>query len=239
MPSYKDDRNFEKRMTPHVRRAIGEWLTVPASMIEDQRHATDFFGGCTILANGNRIASRVRRNKFAKHPMLDQFTIRYTRPFSGAETEHSKILAGWGDYFFYAFANIRERALMLWWIGYLDIFRDTNPDPYETHLNDDENPSELAVFRLKDLPPSFVVHRGHAPAVIYDSRECELCDRTGVLPSGLACDHTDHDGQRLNWIRHNQVKYPACSVCRAPMVVPAIQKLGHHLSCDPSAGGAR
>jgi hypothetical protein len=234
MPSYREDRDFEKRLIPHVRRAIGEWLILPASTIEDQRHATDFFGGRSLLAKGNRIASRVRRNKFAKHPFLEQFTIRYARPFTGAETEYSKILAGWGEYIFYAFANIREQALMRWWIGRLETFRDNNPEPYEIHLNTDEDPSELAVFRLKDLPAEFIVHRGHAPAIIYDSRECPLCDRTGTVPSGFVCDHTDYDGQRLNWIRHIQINYPACSVCRAPMVVPAIQKLGHHLSCDPS-----
>jgi hypothetical protein len=231
MPSYKEDRDFEQRMAPHVRRAIGEWLTVPASTIEDQKHATDFFGGRTLLANGNRIAARVRRNRFAKHPYFDQYTIRYARPFTGVQTEYEKILAGWGEYFFYAFANIRQQALMRWWIGRLDIFRDKKPEPCEIHLNNDENPSELAVFRIKDLPPEFIVHRGDAPSAIYDNRECPLCDRTGTLPSGLVCDHTDYDGQRLNWIRHIQVTYPACSVCHSPMTGGQV---GRHLSCARS-----
>jgi putative intracellular protease/amidase len=66
---------------------------------------------------------------------------------------------------------------------------------------------------------------------VYPPANCPLCDGTGGLPSGLACDHIDHDGQRLKWIRHYQQTYPPCSVCRAPMVLPAAQRLGRHLTC--------
>ena len=47
---------------------------------------------------------------------------------------------------------------MSWWIGKLKIFREVDPMPCEIHENTDKNPSELAVFRLKDLPPEFIVN---------------------------------------------------------------------------------
>ena len=51
-----------------------------------------------------------------------EFTIRAGRP-SGAKTELTKIIEGWGDYFFYGFADPTEIYLAQWLIGSLNAFR--------------------------------------------------------------------------------------------------------------------
>jgi hypothetical protein len=51
-----------------------------------------------------------------------EFTIRAGRP-SGTKTELTKIVEGWGDYFFYGFCDGDEVKLSKWILGDLKAFR--------------------------------------------------------------------------------------------------------------------
>ena len=62
----------------------------------------------------------VRKFKFSEaYP--NEFTIRTVRP-SGAQTELGKIIEGWGDYFFYGFADAQESGLFSWALCDLKVF---------------------------------------------------------------------------------------------------------------------
>lgn len=85
----------------------------------------------------------------------DDFTIRWSRP-SGIKTEYQKIMEGLVDYILYGFVNELEDKIIHYFIGDLVVFRETNPNPFSVKPNNPHD-SNLAVFRLCDLPDNFVL----------------------------------------------------------------------------------
>jgi hypothetical protein len=92
-----------------------------------------------------------------------EFTIRSARP-NGTPTELQKILAGWGDYFFYGFLNKTGKTLERWFLGDLSVFRrwyanqvsDGNTSPGDQIPNEDGS-SHFCVFGISQIGPEFVV----------------------------------------------------------------------------------
>ena len=108
-----------------------------------------------------RIGCRIRRFKYFEK-YQNEFTIRAGRP-SLVKTELTKIIEGWGDYFFYGFSNQQENALALWRLCDLNIFRlwfnreilKTKQYPGKKKENKD-NSSYFLVFNFNDLPKEFI-----------------------------------------------------------------------------------
>jgi len=122
MTQWKEDKRWSDRFIPEIKAIIGQHLIREAYTQEDQLENTDLI--CLTLAS-IRIACRIRRYQFY-HAYPDDFTIRSGRP-GNTTTELAKILAGWGDYFFYGFANEAEDGLQAWLLGRLDVFREWYP----------------------------------------------------------------------------------------------------------------
>lgn len=116
--NWQRDKADTDRYLPEVAAILGVYLLGEPAPVEDQLHATDL----TVLqVNGVRIAVRIR--KFADwRDYQNEFTIRARRP-SGIKTEMRKIMEGWGDLYFYGFANAERDALYDWFVGDLDVFR--------------------------------------------------------------------------------------------------------------------
>ena len=103
---------------PEIKKILGEHLISEPSAEEDAKHNTDLI---VLRLEAVRIACRIRKHKYLKE-YGDEFTIRSARQ-SGAKTELTKIIEGWGDYFFYGFSDEREECLQQWILGDLKYFR--------------------------------------------------------------------------------------------------------------------
>ena len=103
---------------PEIKSIVGSHLLRPAPDPLDRFQATDLL---MLDAKDTRIAARVRRFGYAdRYPY--QFTIRALLP-SGAETELSKIVNGYGDWMFYGHSGEDGRTLESWWLIDLRAFR--------------------------------------------------------------------------------------------------------------------
>lgn len=97
---------------------LGLHLIGEPALEEDVERNTDLI---VLKMEAVRIACRIRRYEyFDKYP--NEITIRSGRP-TGTKTELTKIIEGWGDYFFYGFSTGDERALCAWKLCSLNAFR--------------------------------------------------------------------------------------------------------------------
>jgi hypothetical protein len=118
MTSYTKNREWSDRFLPHVCRIIGPHLLKITPDEIDQKQAADLM---VLTARDLRIAVRVRRPGFAeRYPF--EFTIR-AKLDSGAKTELSKIVDGWGDWMLYGHADEAQDLLCAWWLIDLHSFR--------------------------------------------------------------------------------------------------------------------
>lgn len=110
--AYKVDRKWSDRFIPLIKQIVGPRLLVTSPLEVDQKQAADLI---TIKARNLTIACRIRRAQYYEEYKY-QFTVRSHRD-SGAETEYSKLVKGWGDWMFYAFALDDTSAdLRLWYL---------------------------------------------------------------------------------------------------------------------------
>lgn len=162
MTGWQTDKRWADQYMPVIKRILGEHLIGEPPIAEDQERNTDLI---VLRMDAVRIACRVRKAKqLATAPWYaNEFTIRTVRP-SGAETELTKIIAGWGDYFFYGF-GATTGAVAPWALCDLRVFRIWHSrqlysrggvQPGTEHRNRDAS-SLFRVFEYKHLPPEFVV----------------------------------------------------------------------------------
>ncbi|MDR1740414.1 MAG: hypothetical protein LBR38_01000 [Synergistaceae bacterium] len=118
MTGWTKDKQWSDRFLPEIKSILGRALISEAPPEEDATHGTDLI---VLTLHPYRIACRVRKHHYLA-PYGNEFTIRSGRP-SGAKTELTKIIEGWGDYFFYGFANAEETTLAQWFLGDLKAFR--------------------------------------------------------------------------------------------------------------------
>ncbi|MGY8665701.1 hypothetical protein Q3C01_25535 [Bradyrhizobium sp. UFLA05-109] len=116
---YETDRQTSDRFLPEVKRLISPYLLDATPDFIDQKQAADLM---TVLGRDIRIGVRVRAFGYAeRYP--HQFTLRCQRD-TGTETELSKIINGWGDWFFYGHAASPEGLeISPWWLIDLAAFR--------------------------------------------------------------------------------------------------------------------
>lgn len=132
MGEYQDDRAWADRYEPELKKVVGSLLPMTASFRLDVEQSTDLI--VYKVKHGPRagqpvgaIGARLRRpgNFWARSFNTSvwwgvQFTIRSHRS-SGAETEYSKIMKGFGDWFVYG--HIEQTLLRHWMVLDLEVFR--------------------------------------------------------------------------------------------------------------------
>jgi len=155
MTGWQHDKRWSDRFLPEIKRILGEHLIGEPPIEEDQERNTDLI---VLKMDAVRIGCRVRRHKYYLH-YFDEFTVRAGRP-SGVKTELTKIIEGWGDYFFYGFSTPDETTLIHWVLIDLKKFRlwfnrsiidKKGKLPGILKTNRDQSSSFL-VFSLKNLP---------------------------------------------------------------------------------------
>ncbi len=156
------DWKWSDKFLPDIKRILGEYLIMAAPMEDDAERNTDLI---VLKLDAVRIGCRIRRNEYlSRYPC--EFTIRAGRP-SGVKTELTKITEGWGDYFFYGFANEEETGLSRWTIGNLKVFRlwfnrqiviNHGLLPGQPQKNGDKS-SNFIAFNWNELPDEFIVGR--------------------------------------------------------------------------------
>jgi hypothetical protein len=154
------DFDWQRGLIPEVKRILANYLIAEAPVEEDQRRNTDLI---VLKLDTVRVACRLRRHAYLAR-YGGEFTIRASRP-SGAETELSKMLSGWGDYLFYGFASAEGDRLAAWVLGDLKEFRVwhhrelwSGRKPGQQQQNGDGS-SGFHAYRIGDLPDKFVVAR--------------------------------------------------------------------------------
>ena len=165
MKGWKDDKRWSDRFIPEIKRTLGEHLIGEPPVEEDQERNTDLM---VLKMDAVRVACRVRKFQYIRG-YGHQFTIRAGRP-SGNKTELTKIIEGWGDYFFYAFSDPQEKEICQWVLGDLKAFRlflnrslAAGKQPWEGKTNTDGSSSFLA-FNTADIPNFIVAYSGYAKA---------------------------------------------------------------------------
>jgi hypothetical protein len=118
MTEWQQDKRWSDRFLPQIKQILGLYLIGEPPVEEDQERNTDLI---VLRMEPVRIACRIRQYKyFARWP--HDITIRAGRP-SGAKTELTKIIEGWGQYLFYGFSTEDEYDLVSWKIVDLSEFR--------------------------------------------------------------------------------------------------------------------
>jgi len=116
MTNWQEDKKWSDQYIPEIKTILAEYLIGEPPELEDQIKNTDLI---VLKMEPARIACRIRGPEYFKYK--DEFTLRFERP-SGTKTELSKILEGWGDYFFYGIADYNGH-FQSWGLGNLNIFR--------------------------------------------------------------------------------------------------------------------
>lgn len=164
MTHWTEDKRWSDRFLPEIKSALGLHLIGEPPVEEDAERNTDLM---VLRMDAVRVGCRIRRHNYLAR-YGDGFTIRAGRP-SGVKTELTKIIEGWGDYFFYGFSDAQERRLAKWTLADLKVFRlwinreilRTGRMPGDRRANHDGS-SELIGFYWADLPPEFVIGGGGA-----------------------------------------------------------------------------
>lgn len=159
-PSVERDFGWQHQFIPALKRVVAEHLIIEASPGDDAHRNTDL----VLAAAGFRIACRVRRH--SQHALYGhEFTLRSSRA-SGNETELSKVLAGWGDYILYAFAEPVGNHLYSYVLGDLNVFRAWHAymvreqrRPPGTEKTNRDGRSTLRAYCVEELPVTFVIGR--------------------------------------------------------------------------------
>ena len=118
MVSWRDDKRWSDRFLPEIKAVLGLHLISEPPIEEDAERNTDLM---VLRLDAVRVGCRVRKHDYLGR-YGEEFTIRAGRP-SGTKTELTKILEGWGDYFFYGFCDQEEMTLARWTLADLKVFR--------------------------------------------------------------------------------------------------------------------
>jgi hypothetical protein len=163
--NWQADKAKTDRLLPAVKRILGEYLIAAAPFEEDAERNTDLI---VLRLEAVRIGVRIRSAAYWENPNYrQQFTIRAGRP-GGVKTELTKIIEGWGDYFFYGFANTDYSGLLAYMLGDLNVFRLwystqlAHLPPGKTpgvRIPNHDGSSDFCVFDVQQLPSNFLIAR--------------------------------------------------------------------------------
>lgn len=157
MTDWKQDKRWSDKFLPEIKSILGRYLISESPFEDDAYKNTDLI---VLKLDAVRIGCRVRRSEFLEK-YKDEFTIRADRP-NGNKTELAKIIEGWGNYFFYAFA---DSNLVFWTLCDLNVFRlwfnskivlEKGKIPGCLIPNGDGS-SSFRVFKFSDIPLNFII----------------------------------------------------------------------------------
>ncbi len=153
--SYMNDRAWSDAFIPEIRRLVGPYLLVPAPFEIDTREAADLI---VLRARDMTIAARVRRPGYASRFPWD-ITLRARRD-SGVKTEFSKIIEGWGDWFFYGH-NSRGADIDRWFLIDLHelragLIRGGNLRRRAQNVQSNGDGTHFVAFDVRELPRAIV-----------------------------------------------------------------------------------
>lgn len=159
MTSYIDAKKWSDKFIWEMRKIIGPLLLEVASPEEDMHHATDLV---VLTMRSTPVACRVRSAQFF-NKYAGEFTIR-SKTRTGRKTELTKILEGWGEWFFYGYSNPEEtgfqtytiidlKVFRLWFLRYLAANNGVLPGTEISNLDG----SAFRAFKISDLPPEAIV----------------------------------------------------------------------------------
>ena len=163
--NWQQGKQWSDRFLPEIKAHLGVVLISEAPIYEDMMHNTDLM---VLRLESVRIGCRVRQYEYLNR-YGDEFTIR-AELSSGKDTELQKILAGWGDYFFYGFANAKPSTTFATWrIGDLEVFRRWYREYVQKYgdkpgffkRNTGPNDSSFRAFRW-DAIPGFEIARSES-----------------------------------------------------------------------------
>jgi hypothetical protein len=158
LSDWENDKKWSDKYLTQIKSIIGQTFIQSAPIEEDQERNTDLI---VFKMEPIRIACRLRREEYFKR-YQNEFTLRFGRP-SGTKTELTKIVEGWGNFFFYGFAD--DNKIIYWKIGDLNVFRlwfnrslikYNGSMPWKQITNSD-NSSSFIIFEWDNLPKDFVV----------------------------------------------------------------------------------
>jgi len=156
--TWQRDKRWSDLFIPEITPILGQYLIGPAPEEDDALRNSDLM---VLKMDSVRIGCRIRR-----HCNIDlygeEFTIRMSRP-SENKTEFTKIIEGWGDYFFYGFSDKQESSLERYHLCDLKVFRLAvmrmlvcGKNPWNIMHNHDGS-STFAVFKWSDFPDNFIL----------------------------------------------------------------------------------
>ena len=161
MNEWEKDKKWSDHYIDEIKSILGRYLIGESSQEDDQMKNTDLV---VLKMEAVRIGCRIRRPGFAAL-YGDEFTIRCNRP-SGVKTELTKIIEGWGDYFFYghagedgklaAWALCDLKSFRLWFHSYIIDHAGKKPGQLEHNT---DGSSKFLAFRFDEMPNSFLVAR--------------------------------------------------------------------------------
>ena len=161
--NWQKDKRWSDRFLPEIKAILGVHLIAEPPIEEDAERNTDLM---VLRLDTLRVGCRIRRHSYYKNPEYrNQFTIRAGRP-SGMKTELTKILEGWGDYYFYGFCDKTETLLARWTLADLRIFRvEYNRKAIKLPAgavpgiakNNTDGSSTFVAFAWAEFAPEFVV----------------------------------------------------------------------------------
>ena len=159
MNNWKEDKSWSDIFLPEIKSILGIYLIGEAPMEEDRDRNTDLI---VLKMEAIRIACRIRRKDYL-NAYGNEFTIRCGRP-SGMETELTKIIAGWGDYFFYGFGCEETKKLLSWTLADLKIFRlcfmrNLYKGERVEEIPNKDNSSKFIAFPWKNFPDNLIIAR--------------------------------------------------------------------------------
>lgn len=160
--SFGVDKRRVDCFEPEIKRILGGVFIGTADLERDRTQATDLL---VLSVRPVTIACRVRTAGYWER-FGDEFTIRYERP-NGCKSEFSKIVDGWCEYGFYAFADASDERLAAWTLYDLKVFRATlirTPTLIkQSGIPNEDGSSTFLPFAWEDFPPEMVVACARPP----------------------------------------------------------------------------
>ena len=151
--SYGKNIVLERRFAKTIKGILGNQFIIQDEIL-DKYEGTDF---AIMEIKPFKVGCRLRRYKYHKS-FKNEFTIRW-KVTNGYETEIDKIRNKYVNYILYGFVDENEKYIIQYFIGDLEVFRLNEPKPYMIKKNKNICDSSLAVYRLIDLPKSFIIKK--------------------------------------------------------------------------------
>lgn len=168
---WKADKRWSDKFLPEIKQILGLYLIGEPPIEEDSERNTDLM---VLKMEAVRIGCRIRTHKyFLNDKYREQITIREGRP-SGTKTELTKIIEGWGDYFFYGFSNESESSLEYWKLcdlnqfriylmRYLGAYKGCMPGDFR---DNNDNSSSFRAYNTDDIPGLIIARSPHRSPLI-------------------------------------------------------------------------